>query len=128
MKYTVLTLYPIVDSSIKSEGNGNYFSLQNETVSDTLLDKFNNLSANNTMNDRIIRRVIIEKDVIRTSAMGGLMNEKGGSDYTLGISIIQGPDNHVYVKDLVVNGPGARNGIQIGDQVCNMHFFLDQKI
>lgn len=48
---------------------------------------------------------------------GRTSNEEGASDYTLGISIIQGPDNHVYVKDLVEQGPGARHGIQIGDQV-----------
>lgn len=40
---------------------------------------------------------------------------------SLGISIIQGTDNNVYVKDLVENGPGQRNGIHIGDQVS---FFL----
>lgn len=39
------------------------------------------------------------------------------SDYTLGISIVQGSDNNVYVKDLMKNGPGDKNGIQIGDQV-----------
>lgn len=37
---------------------------------------------------------------------------------TLGISIVQGSDNNVYVKDLVKNGPGDRYGILIGDQVC----------
>lgn len=36
---------------------------------------------------------------------------------TLGVSIVQGSDNNVYVKDLVKNGPGARAGLQIGDQV-----------
>lgn len=49
--------------------------------------------------------------------------------YTLGISIVQGSDQHVYVKDLVNNGPGERSGIQIGDQVhkttlCISFYFL----
>lgn len=42
---------------------------------------------------------------------------------TLGISIVQGSDNNVYVKDLVKNGPGARHGIQIGDQVRKSFLF-----
>lgn len=37
--------------------------------------------------------------------------------YSLGISIVQGTDNNVYVKDLVHNGPGKRSGVTIGDQV-----------
>lgn len=41
--------------------------------------------------------------------------EAGGM--TLGISIVQGSDNNVYVKDLVRNGAGERHGIIIGDQV-----------
>lgn len=36
---------------------------------------------------------------------------------TLGISIVQGSDNYVYVINLLKNGPGERNGIQIGDQI-----------
>lgn len=48
---------------------------------------------------------------------------------TLGISIVQGSDNNVYVKDLVKNGPGERHGIQIGDQVgaISMHICLHSK-
>lgn len=46
---------------------------------------------------------------------GGEANE-----FTLGISIVQGSDNNVYVKDLVKNGPAEKGGIRIGDQVmCN---------
>lgn len=172
--------------------------MQNETVSDTLLDKFNNITANNTMSDRIITRVTIRKDSlhkldlkndnksqltqyqqmenhqqIKYATMnarkkttddgkelnwsrsqesifakgppqlcvrrGEIINQfdddgtknkclDGNGDpcngdssteggLTLGISIVQGSDNNVYVKDLVKNGPGARSGIQIGDQV-----------
>lgn len=187
------------DSSIKSTSEANFFSLQNETVSDTLLDKFNNITTNNTISDRIITRVTIRKDgrhkmPAASSMMNGVDNKSKLTQYqptqqeghqqikyatmnrqtvghcgkellwsksqesifeknswqqlgvrrdrtinqfdngqiksdgngsvdhqcnglTLGISIIQGSDNNVYVKDLVDNGPGARAGIQIGDQV-----------
>lgn len=52
-------------------------------------------------------------------------NESGDSQYiksktesmTLGISIVQGTDNNVYVKDLVRHGPGELSGVQVGDQV-----------
>lgn len=173
-------------------------------MSDTLLAKFNNISANNSVSDRIITRVTIHKDSIHKLTMkndnksslalhqqqqppqsdnyqqikyatvngkrnskatiskeviwsksqesifgkssasklcvrrGETINQfdndkKNGMDsghlnnghsksiaddgLTLGISIVQGSDNNVYVKDLVRNGPGARAGIQIGDQV-----------
>ena len=50
---------------------------------------------------------------------GGVSNSHGLS---LGISIVQGADNNVYVKDLVKNGPGQMNGIHIGDQVSFICF------
>lgn len=107
------------DSSIRSTSNENFaFSLQNETVSETLLDKFDNLTGNSCTSDRIITRVTIQKDYVgdRKSKYGtDEASTRGG--LTLGISIVQGSDNKVYVKDLVKNGPGARHGIQIGDQV-----------
>lgn len=170
------------DSSIKSTSEANFFSLQNETVSDTLLDKFNNISTNNTISDRIITRVIIRKDKpgsktdnkkqmaqyqkndgqqqIKYATMNNRNRSATAKDLywsksqesiftksssqlcvrrskaafqrdharenghsssadglTLGISIVQGSDNNVYVKDLVKNGPGAQAGIQVGDQV-----------
>lgn len=37
--------------------------------------------------------------------------------YTLGISIVQGSDGNVYVKDIVPAGPGDKSGIKIGDQI-----------
>lgn len=114
----------ITDSSIRSTSNENFaFSMQNETVSETLLDKFDNLTVNSCASDRIITRVTIQKVYV------GDRNSKCGADeassraktnennLTLGISIVQGSDNKVYVKDLVENGPGARHGIRIGDQV-----------
>lgn len=157
----------VTDSSIKSTSEANFFSLQNETVSDTLLDKFNNISGNNTITDRIITRVTIQKDnktpsgqyqkhdshqPIKYATMNNRSKSNAPKDLhwsksqesiftksssqlcvrrsrsgkekmpgvdglTLGISIVQGSDNNVYVKDLVKKGPGARAGIQIGDQV-----------
>lgn len=112
------------DSSIRSTSNENFaFSLQNETVSETLLDKFDNLTVNSSTSDRILTRVTIPKDYVgdrkakhaaNEASNGSKPNENG---LTLGISIVQGSDNKVYVKDLVENGPGARHGIRIGDQV-----------
>lgn len=141
------------DASIRStdEPCNNYYSLQNESISDTLLDKFSNLTATqNSINDRIIARITITKDApskmpvnldakpAATLSGGGKrtgsQHRMGGraaagdasadqrpddadNGMTLGISIVQGSDNNVYVKDLVKNGPGDRHGILIGDQV-----------
>lgn len=110
----------------------------NETISDSLFDKFNNLSKNNTIGDRVINRITIVKDSFaRINSNSGVdvgsrkfsLDSDGNSSVedtsvanklTLGISIIQGSDNNVYVKDLVRNGPGERNGVQIGDQVVTL--------
>lgn len=191
--------FPKIDSSIKSCYGTNYLTLANdETVSDSLLDKFNNISSNNPTSDRIITKItIVKENVVEpnlqssqqlqlpTNGIGSpasknnsnwirenlfmpfsmtssskpnvgkllsrsqesiftktdkltvkcssainqkhsLEDEKSKqkcmeSGYTLGISIVQGSDQHVYVKDLVKNGPGERNGIQIGDQVRYMY-------
>lgn len=51
----------------------------------------------------------------RFSSMKSSSNNPQG--YSLGISIVQGTDSNVYVKDLVKNGPGEKHGVQIGDQV-----------
>lgn len=132
-----------LDSSIRSTEEANYFSLQNESISDTLLDKFSNMTAtNNSINDRIITRIAITKDAPSKSLVNldgqpaaeqtireptdyamaidaSLTNHSTNTDngMTLGISIVQGSDSNVYVKDLVKNGPGDRYGILIGDQV-----------
>lgn len=159
--------FKLTESSIRSESG--HFELPNETISDTLLEKFDNLSCSAAINDRILTSVVVVKDFINPNekrsqaaeARAGLLARKrsflsrsqesvlfkkggarlmafGGDDlssdggiadcegssedgqgarYTLGISIVQGSDNNVYVKDLVPNGPGARAGVRIGDQV-----------
>lgn len=139
----------VIHSSIRSTQNN--YSLPNESVSDTLMEKFNNMSCSTTANDRIIAKITIAKDKVSDSRNGSFErmkfstlnpsrlskklirvknkllsrsqesiagDDKKSNGYTLGISIVQGSDNNVYVKDLVPNGPGARNGIKIGDQVC----------
>lgn len=121
---------------MKSDCDINQFSMFNETISDSLFEKFNNLSKNNSIGDRVISRITIVKDNLNLqngivdggrkysldSDGSSSMEEQSVTDkWTLGISIIQGSDNNVYVKDLVENGPGERNGIQIGDQVCSCY-------
>lgn len=152
--------------------------MQNETISDSLLDKFNNISSTNIFSERIITRVTVIKEPASSAELtnqqknapisdatkcatlnfrksanhanneslvklyqsrsqeslflkkdgskGGILstwNDGGRSaissngKLTLGISIVQGSDHHVYVKDLVKNGPGDKSGIKIGDQV-----------
>ncbi|XP_058829712.1 uncharacterized protein LOC131689005 [Topomyia yanbarensis] len=172
----------VIQSNIRGESS--HFDLPNETISDTLMEKFNNLSCSAAINDRILTSVIVVKDFInpnerhrgphhhhhhnhhqqqqqqtktqmltrkrsflsrsqesvlfrkgagsRLIAFGGgddLSSDGGiadcgssgedgrGARYTLGISIVQGNDNTVYVKDLVPSGPGARAGVRIGDQI-----------
>lgn len=51
------------------------------------------------------------------------VNEEG-SAWTLGISIVQGTDNNVYVKELVCGGPGSAAGICVGDQVSQYFLYL----
>lgn len=67
----------------------------------------------NHLNDRIITRITIVKD----SSVHHLRVSNSTMGTTLGISVVQGSDNNVYVKDLMKNGPGERNGVLIGDQV-----------
>lgn len=95
--------------------DAHYFSFQNETISDTLLDKFSNMTTTqNHLNDRIITRITIVKD---NNVHHHLKASNSTMGTTLGISVVQGSDNNVYVKDLMKNGPGERNGVLIGDQV-----------
>lgn len=91
------------------------------TATESIFDKINNItgSLNVTLSaDRIIRRLRINKDAV---AVGdGAINDGANHNhnrYTLGISIIQGTDNNVYVKDLTAGGPGERAGVQVGDQI-----------
>lgn len=60
-----------------------------------------------------------------------IKNKLPAEKWALGISIIQGSDNNVYIKDLVKNGPGARSGLHIGDQVSlelNLYQYLRKVI
>lgn len=121
------------ESSMKSNCDINQFSMFNETISDSLLEKFNNLSKNNTIGDRVISRITVIKEnfakinsnvelgsrkfSLDSEGNSSVEDDCGVNKLTLGISIIQGSDNNVYVKDLVKNGPGEKSGVQIGDQV-----------
>lgn len=121
----------LAESNINSTMDAHYYSLQNETISDTLLDKFSNMTTTpNNLNDRIITRITIVKDsqsskfapvnqdsVQHYHNLQSLFGHKQDGGMTLGISVVQGSDNNVYVKDLMKNGPGERHGILIGDQV-----------
>ena len=106
-------------------GNNN-FSMPNETFSQSLLEKFENLTACDE--DRILSQVALVKDPVfsdklylKSQSMKNLSSYNIDSlitGYTMGISIVQGQhDNNVYVKELVKDGPGDRNGIKVGDQV-----------
>lgn len=128
---------------------------QEETISDSLLEKFNNLST--ATGDRIIRTLYIRKDVVvdarkeagvaRTEQPKSAferfkilssnrfskrfmrkknkalevrdINATGGEEkkFSLGISIVQGPDGNIYVKELTPNGAAMCHGIRVGDQV-----------
>ncbi|XP_049289763.1 uncharacterized protein LOC125767322 isoform X2 [Anopheles funestus] len=161
----------VIQSSIRSESCQFELPMTDETISDTLLEKFNNISqCGGASNDRILATVLIVKDAVigmehemgpsqrqflsrsqESIALPGkwsltassIANTTHGDEfderfpyatmgvrkrnreqhgntatrYTLGISIVQGNDNNVYVKDLAPNGPGARNGVRVGDQI-----------
>ncbi|XP_053668060.1 uncharacterized protein LOC128718460 [Anopheles marshallii] len=161
----------VIQSSIRSESCQFELPMTDETISDTLLEKFNNISqCGGASNDRILATVLIVKDAVNGAeqeslmmataqrqflsrsqesiafpgkwsltassttndefderfpyaTMGGGVRKRNreqtnaATRYTLGISIVQGNDNNVYVKDLAPNGPGARNGVRVGDQI-----------
>lgn len=126
-----LNLKIIFFSSETSIKSANHFNT-NETVSASLVEKFQNLSCSNY--DRVLKKVTVikEPNVHKkpfygrpgsfVSAMGQYLSrlsvvETPQSPPTLGISIVQGNDGNVYVKDIVPNGPGDKSGITIGDQV-----------
>lgn len=127
-----------------------------ETVSDSLLEKFNNLSSTG-VEDRVIRTLEIQKDAVapkgdapdvdkaavvqKTSAFERfkvlsssrfskrfLQSKKSKAleerdleqqNYSLGISIVQGSDGNIYVKELAPGCAGYRHGIRMGDQVIS---------
>lgn len=119
----------MTDSSIKSINLVNNFSIApNETMSQSLLQKFENLSSTD---DRVLSQITIVKDPVfsdqlsyksqslRNLASSNVDNFITG--YTMGISIVQGQsDNYVYVKELVKNGPGDRCGVIVGDQIVSV--------
>ncbi|XP_063704229.1 LOW QUALITY PROTEIN: uncharacterized protein LOC134833731 [Culicoides brevitarsis] len=142
----------VIQTSIKSTHNNFILPVPEETVSDSLLEKFENLSCNPSLYDRMIKRVtVIKKPNIRknvnnfsnsaakdTKEEGFVANYLGENQsshnqntlnnklshrnaemdqYTLGISIVQGSDRNVYVKDIVENGPSDVAGVKIGDQI-----------
>ncbi|CRK95274.1 CLUMA_CG008699, isoform A [Clunio marinus] len=119
----------VVESSIKSININNNFSMPNETMSQSLLEKFEDISCTD---DRVLSQITIVKDPVFSSDK---LNFKSQSlrnlttsnvdnlitGYSMGISIVQGnSDNYVYVKELVRNGPGDRNGICVGDQIVSV--------
>lgn len=118
-----------LDSSIKSINNGiNNFSLPNDTMSASLLEKFEDISCTD---DRVLSQITIIKDPVFTDKLNyksqSLRNLTSSNvdnfiaGYTMGISIVQGQsDNYVYVKELVKNGPGERCGIRVGDQIVSV--------
>lgn len=124
-------IFFLAESNINSTIDAHYYSLQNETISDTLLDKFSNMTTTpNNLNDRIITRITIIKDSQSSKFehckqehmqhyhnLQSLIGYKQDGGSALGISVVQGSDNNVYVKDLMKNGPGERHGVLIGDQV-----------
>lgn len=127
---------------------------EEETISESLLEKFNDLSSTG-MEDRVIRTVDIRKDAVvlektedaekptqrsaferfkmlsanrfskrflrgkKSKALEVRDEDEGGAEkkFSLGISIVQGSDGNIYVKDLAPNGAGDRHGIRMGDQV-----------
>lgn len=72
-------------------------------------------------------RLQTDDDECNTESLSPSSYTDAASGMTLGISIVQGSDNNVYVKDLVKNGPGERHGILIGDQVSSkLHEILGE--
>lgn len=130
----LLLLLSGTDSSIRSlsahQDANNYMTTAYDgncndsavTATESIFDKINNITGglNVTLSaDRIICRLRINKDAV---AVGDVPSINDGANhnhnrYTLGISIIQGTDNNVYVKDLTAGGPGERAGVQVGDQI-----------
>lgn len=122
-------MFLFTDSSLKSVNGVNNFSMaHNETMSQSLLQKFENLSCTD---DRVFSQITIVKDPVfsdklnyksqslRNLASNNVDNFITG--YTMGISIVQGQsDNYVYVKELGRNGPGDRCGIIVGDQIVSV--------
>lgn len=102
--------------------------MPNETMSQSLIDKFEDISCTD---DRVLSQIKIIKDPVFSDKLNyksqSLRNlstcnvDNFIAGYTMGISIVQGnSDNYVYVKELVKNGPGDRSGICVGDQIVSV--------
>lgn len=102
--------------------------MPNETMSQSLLDKFEDMSCTD---DRVLSQISIVKDPVfsdrlnfKSQSLRNLTSTNVDNfitGYTMGISIIQGQsDNYVYVKELVKNGPGDRGGVCVGDQIVSV--------
>lgn len=79
-------------------------------------------STSNNFSDRIITRIAIVKDSLFDQNLQNERKQLGiqekipdNNDFkpkmTLGISIIQGSDQNIYVKDIVKNSPAERHGM-----------------
>lgn len=111
-----------------NNGNNINFSMPNETMSQSLLEKFEDISCTD---DRVLSQISVVKDPVFSDKLNyksqSLRNLTSSNvdcfitGYTMGISIVQGQsDNYVYVKELVKNGPGDRGGICVGDQIVSV--------
>lgn len=111
-----------------NNGNNINFSMPNETMSQSLLEKFEDISCTD---DRVLSQISVVKDPVfsdklnyKSQSLRNLTSSNVDSfitGYTMGISIVQGQsDNYVYVKELVKNGPGDRGGICVGDQIVSV--------
>lgn len=122
-----------LDTSIRSINQANNFSMPNETMSTSLVEKFENLSCSVNASDRILSQLkIIKCPVFSETTMNfksqSLKNLAFSSNvdcyitgYSMGISIIQGQsDNYVYVKEIIKNGPGDKASIRVGDQIVSV--------
>lgn len=89
-------------------------------ITDNLL-KFANKVRLGTLNmSRSQESLVSSSKSLSTMQSNELLNTNKrdqNDQFTLGISIVQGSDNVVYVKDLVKNGPAEKAGVRIGDQV-----------
>lgn len=102
--------------------------MPNETMSQSLLEKFEDISCTD---DRVLSQISIVKDPVfsdklnyKSQSLRNLSScnvDNFIAGYTMGISIVQGhADNYVYVKELVKNGPGDRSGVCVGDQIVSV--------
>lgn len=102
----------------------NNISLPNESMSPSLLEKFDDMSCAD--DDRVLSQITIVKDPVfsdkvnfKSQSLRNLSTlDNFITGYTMGISIVQGEsDSHVYVKELAKSGPGRRMGVCVGDQI-----------